>query len=109
MALTINEMYQAAANGETSWEHALLLTGLLYMREAGLEVSPPPSNENEECNELIKSSLTVLSSSEYSLCIHKSIPILSLLNLGILLLYTQKIVHIINTNINNSLVYSGNI
>ncbi len=45
MSLTINEMYQAAANGETSWEHALLLTGLLYMGEAGLETSHPPSNE----------------------------------------------------------------
>ncbi len=45
MSLTIDEMYQAAADGETSWEHALLLTGLLYMNEAGLEVSPPPSND----------------------------------------------------------------
>ena len=45
MSLTINEMYQAAAKGETSWEHALLLTGLLYMNEAGLEVSPPPSSD----------------------------------------------------------------
>lgn len=45
MSLTIDEMYQAAADGETSWEHALLLTGLLYMNEAGIEVSPPPSND----------------------------------------------------------------
>ena len=45
MSLTIDEMYQAAAKGKTSWEHALLLTGLLYMSEAGLEVSPSPSND----------------------------------------------------------------
>lgn len=41
MSLTIDEIYQAAAKGETSWEHALLLTGLLYMGVMGLEVSPP--------------------------------------------------------------------
>ena len=45
MALTFNEMYQAAANGETSWEHALLLTGLLYVDAAGLVVSPPPEDK----------------------------------------------------------------
>lgn len=44
MVLTINELYQAAANGETSWEHALLLTGLLYEGGTGLEVSPSPEN-----------------------------------------------------------------
>lgn len=47
MSLTIDEMYEAANNGETSWEHALLLTGLLYMGMTGLEVSPPPMDKNE--------------------------------------------------------------
>jgi len=40
-------MYHAAADGETSWEHTLLLTGLLYMDVAGLEVSPPPADKYE--------------------------------------------------------------
>lgn len=47
MALTFNEMYLAADNGETSWEYALLLTGLLFMGENGLEVSPQPTNKAE--------------------------------------------------------------
>ena len=47
MALTINEMYQAAANGETSWEHALLFTGLLYVGVEGLMVNPPPENKDD--------------------------------------------------------------
>ena len=47
MSLTINEMYQAAADNETSWEHALLLTGLLYVGVEGLMVSPPPENKDD--------------------------------------------------------------
>lgn len=47
MVLTINELYQVAANGETSWEHVLLLTGLLYFYGVGFKVSPPPLNRNE--------------------------------------------------------------
>ena len=47
MALTFNDMYLAAEKGETSWEHALLLTGVLYMGPTGLEVSPPPEKDIE--------------------------------------------------------------
>lgn len=47
MSLTIDEMYEAAAKGETSWEHALLLTGLLYVGTEGLAISPPPENEED--------------------------------------------------------------
>ena len=47
MFLTIDEMYQAAAKGVTSWEHALLLTGLLYVGVEGLMVSPPPQDKYE--------------------------------------------------------------
>ena len=47
MSLMFDEMYLAADKGNTSWEHALLLTGVLYMGENGLEVTPQPTNEAE--------------------------------------------------------------
>ena len=46
-SLTANELYQAAAKGERSWEHVLLLTGLLYIDETGLVISPPPAEKHE--------------------------------------------------------------
>lgn len=47
MPLSIKDLYQSAEMGDISWEQALLLTGLMYIGEVGLMVSPPPTNESE--------------------------------------------------------------
>lgn len=45
MPKSINNMYKSAYKKEVSWYQVLLLTGLFYVGEEGLTVSPPPENK----------------------------------------------------------------
>jgi len=47
MALTIDDVFKAAYNDETEWRKVLLLTGMLYVGDKGLALSPPPSSNSE--------------------------------------------------------------
>lgn len=47
MALTIDEIFKAAYNDESEWKKVLLCTGMLYVGEKVLAVSPPPTTNCE--------------------------------------------------------------
>ena len=54
MPVSIDDLYKAAYKGESDWRTVLLLTGMFYVGDKGLTVSPPPSNDCEyrqyKCN-----------------------------------------------------------
>ena len=54
MPLTIDDLYKAAYNDKSQWRKVLLLTGMFYVGDEGITVSPPPSSETEyeqyKCN-----------------------------------------------------------
>jgi len=47
MPTSIIDMYKSAYKKQVSWNQALLLTGLYYVGEQGLMVSPPPKNKDD--------------------------------------------------------------
>jgi len=42
MPISIDETYEAAAKGETSWKRVLLCTEMLIIDDEGSKVCPPP-------------------------------------------------------------------